>query len=169
MYKFVGICRNFQPYLFADEPSDDKSEVDENDQIKGIFKGHGGRFGKMGLRVTKLLNHVELLIQYQEQQRRLRNHTLMDSPEATKIMKKYRARKAKTKKFTVVTTNNSDSSNIIPKLILNRHYDKPVHSLQKTDSELKIKLVKKTIQKVEVAEIIDEVTTIQTQKLGKRY
>ena len=115
-------------------------EEEEEDTVKALFKEHGGNFGKTGLKVTQILDHVEALLHYQEQQRRLRNHTLMDSPEATKIMKMYKRKKPK--KFTILTNDygNDDKTRIV----LSRIYDKPVHTIQKSiDSQFKFKLVKR--------------------------
>merc|ERR1711971_1363692 len=49
-----------------------------------------GRKGKVCRKVSKLLEDVEQLLDYQEQQGRLRNRTLLDLPEAIQLMQKYR-------------------------------------------------------------------------------
>ena len=122
--------------------SEIEEEEDNEDTVRTLFKEHGGRFGRTGLKVTQILDHVEALLQYQEQQRRLRNHTLMDSPEATKIMKMYKRKKSK--KFTILTNKNDDNQGRT-RIVLGRMYDKPVHTIQKsTDSQFKFKLMRKS-------------------------
>merc|ERR1711971_457997 len=58
-----------------------------------------GRKGKVCRKVSKLLEDVEQLLDYQEQQGRLRNQTLLDLPEAIQLMQKYRKKKRKRKTY----------------------------------------------------------------------
>ena len=119
----------------------ESEDEEEEDHVKALFQEHGGRFGRTGLKVSQILDDVEALLQYQEQQRRLRNHTLMDSPEATKIMKKYKRKKAK--KFSILSKHEG-------KLVLSRVYDKPVHTIQRSaDFQFKFKLVRNSVNIVE--------------------
>merc|ERR1739838_1018224 len=57
-------------------------ETEEEDEDLDPFKNVKGRKGKIGRKVVKLLQDIEQLLVYQEKQRRLRNRTLMDLPEA---------------------------------------------------------------------------------------
>ena len=120
--------------IVEDVNDDDKDEEDDDP-----FKNVKGRKGKIGRKVVKLLEDVEKLIAYQEQQRRLRNRTLLDLPEAIQLMQKYKAKK-KTKTYTATVDE------ALPlKISLKRQRSKPQHTIQKMgENGLKFKLLRKT-------------------------
>merc|ERR1712008_112713 len=94
-----------RPSTVKTEPSMEKVEKIEKVEVveatyvnnESFLKTVKGRKGKVCRKVSKLLEDVEQLLDYQEQQGRLRNRTLLDLPEAIQLMQKYR-KKNKSKK-----------------------------------------------------------------------
>merc|ERR1712008_549680 len=91
-----------RPSTVKTEPSMEKVEKIEKVEAtyvnnESFLKTVKGRKGKVCRKVSKLLEDVEQLLDYQEQQGGLRNRTLLDLPEAIQLMQKYR-KKNKSKK-----------------------------------------------------------------------
>merc|ERR1712203_963332 len=90
-----------RPSTVKTEPSMEKAEKIEKVEVveetyvnnENFLKKVRGRKGKVCRKVSKLLEDVEQLLDYQEQQGRLRNRTLLDLPEAIQLMQKYRKKK----------------------------------------------------------------------------
>merc|ERR1712086_392202 len=83
------------PSTVKTEPSMEKIEKIEKVEVESYVNNESflktvkGRKGKVCRKVSKLLEDVEQLLDYQEQQGRLRNRTLLDLPEAIQLMQKY--------------------------------------------------------------------------------
>ena len=81
--------------------------------------------------------HVNLLLEYQEQQKRFRNRSLLDSQDALNILKKYRRKRPR-----IFSASSSNNTNLVLKF--KREHRKPYHAMEKNlKNPFKFKLVKK--------------------------
>merc|ERR550532_448869 len=108
-----------------------------------------GRKGKVCRKVSKLLEDVEQLLDYQEQQGRLRNKTLLDLPEAIQLMQKYRKKKKSKKKRKTYMANVLDESAPLKVSLKRQRKAKPQFTLQRLSSSgenlLKFTLQRETV------------------------
>ena len=109
-----------------------------------------GRKGKVCRKVSKLLEDVEQLLDYQEQQGRLRNRTLLDLPEAIQLMQKYRKKKkSKKKRKTYIANVLDESAPLKVSLKRQRKAKRPQFTLQRLSSSgeklLRFKLLRETV------------------------
>ena len=115
---------------------DEKVDVDID-----ITKTIGGQIGRTAKKIRKMQKHVNLLLEYQEQQKRFRSRSLLDSQDALNILKKYRRKKPRIFSASSSVTSNTKSSLVLK---LKREHRKPYHAIEKNlKNPLKFKLIKK--------------------------
>merc|ERR1712008_430718 len=146
-----------RPSTVKTEPSMEKVEKIEKVEVveetyvnnENFLKMVRGRRGKVCRKVSKLLEDVEQLLDYQEQQGRLRNRTLLDLPEAIQLMQKYRKKKKSKKKRKTYMANVLDESAPLKVSLKRQRKAKPQFTLQRLSSSgeklLKFKLLRATV------------------------
>ena len=109
-------------------------KVEDQDKVESfdgsLFENLKGRKGRTGRKINSFLLDVNQLIGYQEQQRRLRNRTLLDSSDAVKLLKKYRKRKRK--RFIVKQNPDKPLTLKVEKVS-----KKPIYAVEKQSSDPK--------------------------------
>ena len=112
-------------------------EPEEENQDIDITKTIGGQIGRTAKKIRTMQKHVNLLLEYQEQQKRFRNRSLLDSQDALNILKKYRRKRPR-----IFSASSSNNTNLVLKF--KREHRKPYHAMEKNlKNPFKFKLVKK--------------------------
>merc|ERR1712045_447699 len=107
------------------QPEEDNQDID-------ITKTIGGQIGRTAKKIRTMQKHVNLLLEYQEQQKRFRNRSLLDSQDALNILKKYRRKRPR-----IFSASSSNNTNLVLKF-------KRDHAMEKNlKNPFKFKLVKK--------------------------
>merc|ERR1712045_1070854 len=112
-------------------------QPEEENQDIDITKTIGGQIGRTAKKIRTMQKHVNLLLEYQEQQKRFRNRSLLDSQDALNILKKYRRKRPR-----IFSASSSNNTNLVLKF--KREHRKPYHAMEKNlKNPFKFKLIKK--------------------------